>query len=206
MTGSNGMCDEVQSLLKSSIGTGEVIGVVYHGGSQPGSYREIVPLQISDGKVRARCLTSQAVKVFVLSKLSIAPPRSAEDAPKHAWRPKTQANPLINISIALVYEVYLPALDAAGWHVECEHNEDGSFLKLFARLKNGKLRKHPDCELSYQSMIYAPVTLEDGSSIGDELRSRSRPWGVSGKSKSRTWADPNRALLAFLEIAGVEPI
>lgn len=41
------MDDQQLARLRESIGTGEIIEIIYHGGSQPGMVREIVPLSIA---------------------------------------------------------------------------------------------------------------------------------------------------------------
>lgn len=57
--------------LQEAIDDGEELKVIYQGGSQPGSLREIAPISLKNGKVSARCFTSNAVKSFLLEKISI---------------------------------------------------------------------------------------------------------------------------------------
>lgn len=78
---------EVLARLESAIGTGELVSIVYHGGSQPGAFREITPLQIEDGKVRARCYTSNAVKTFALDKIELRGPIPTPNDEAKAWNP-----------------------------------------------------------------------------------------------------------------------
>jgi predicted DNA-binding transcriptional regulator YafY len=51
----------------------DVVGIRYHGGSNPGAYREIRPLKITKtGKLQAKCLLTNAVKFFVFANIELA--------------------------------------------------------------------------------------------------------------------------------------
>ena len=52
---------DMEQKLKEAIEDGEVLRVKYAGGSQPGAQREIAPISVKVGKVRARYYTSKAV-------------------------------------------------------------------------------------------------------------------------------------------------
>jgi len=58
--------------LKNAIGTGELINIVYQGGSQPGKARMILPLKIKGDKVLAKCLSTNKIKLYFLDKASLA--------------------------------------------------------------------------------------------------------------------------------------
>lgn len=60
-----------ESVLQEAITTGEVLRIRYEGGSQPGAERDISPISLKEGKVRARCYSSNAVKLFVIDKITI---------------------------------------------------------------------------------------------------------------------------------------
>jgi hypothetical protein len=64
---------DVSENIKGAIECHEVLTVKYHGGSsKPCSVRQIHPLQTLDtGKVRAKCLSSNSVKVFMIDKIEI---------------------------------------------------------------------------------------------------------------------------------------
>ena len=51
--------------------TGELVTIKYHGGSSPGTVREIMPVKIENDRVRARCYTSDAVKSFMFNKIEL---------------------------------------------------------------------------------------------------------------------------------------
>ena len=63
----------VFEIVSGAMSRKESIGIIYHGGSNPGSYREILPLKITlKGKLQAKCLASNAVKLFVFDSIEIA--------------------------------------------------------------------------------------------------------------------------------------
>ncbi|MCD1631376.1 WYL domain-containing protein [Marinobacter shengliensis] len=62
---------DVLQQLEEAIETGEVLTIVYNGGSQPGATRKISPIKIEGAKVRARCFSTNAVKLFNLEKVVI---------------------------------------------------------------------------------------------------------------------------------------
>lgn len=68
--------------------TGEIITIVYRGGSQPGTKREISPIKVSKTKVQARCLATEEIRTFNLSKLEIV----SEDYPAKNYDPKAESN------------------------------------------------------------------------------------------------------------------
>ena len=49
----------------------ESLDIVYRGGSQPGTVRKIAPTSIKDGKVRAFCYASDAMKLFAVENISV---------------------------------------------------------------------------------------------------------------------------------------
>lgn len=62
---------DIETRVRQAIAAGEVLKITYEGGSQPGSVREIAPMTIESGKVRAHCYMSGAVKQFSLAKITI---------------------------------------------------------------------------------------------------------------------------------------
>jgi len=68
--------DQIQNALTA----GEVIKVVYHSGSQPGTVRNIAPFDITGNKVRAQCFTSKALKTFLLEKIEFVGDENTEIA------------------------------------------------------------------------------------------------------------------------------
>ena len=57
--------------LQEAIQSGHSLKVRYFGGSTPGAERELFPLSIANGKVRARCVVTQQAKTFVIEKMEL---------------------------------------------------------------------------------------------------------------------------------------
>ena len=51
------MPDSLREILDQAAKNGEVIRIVYHSGSQPGTVREIVPMEVTNTELRARWVT-----------------------------------------------------------------------------------------------------------------------------------------------------
>ena len=66
------MRDELRTRLIAAATTGEIVTVVYHWGSQPGSVRNVVPIALSDEEVRAHDVAAGADKTFKLAHLELA--------------------------------------------------------------------------------------------------------------------------------------
>lgn len=52
------MSDNLRARLMAAASAGEIISLVYHRGSQPGTVREIAPVAITEKEVRARDLAA----------------------------------------------------------------------------------------------------------------------------------------------------
>jgi hypothetical protein len=65
--------------------TGKTIKVKYTKGSQPNRAREIIPLKVEEDKVLAKCLNSNAEKIFEIKKIKLLSDKQYEDHEK--WNP-----------------------------------------------------------------------------------------------------------------------
>lgn len=149
----------VRIRLKEAIGTGELIGVIYHGGSQPGMYREISPVEIEGDKVRAHCHASNAEKMFSIEKIEIPDSALRPDDKSIAWNPHG-ARPFD--SIGEVHGVHLVTLRELGWTVDIERYEDGEAIWLRSKFKNGSLRS-PVRAMAASTMLPAAFASSNAS-------------------------------------------
>ncbi len=77
--------DQKRRVLMESGEYGEVVHALYHGGSQPGTKREIGPLNfVGRGAVRAWCLLTGTIKTYRLESLEIV----AEDVVAPLYDPE----------------------------------------------------------------------------------------------------------------------
>jgi hypothetical protein len=137
---------DVSENIKGAIECDEVLTVKYHGGSKPGSVRQIHPLQILDArKVRAKCFSTNSVKVFMIDKIEIVDD-SLRDS-DISWSKVVEKN---YESIEEVYEEHASALLAMGWHVVLDTDSTEQIrINIYDYFKNGKLRKTPSGSLSF---------------------------------------------------------
>jgi len=61
------MSDDLRNRLLAAASAGEIVRIVYHRGSQPGTLREIAPIAISDNEVKASDLATGTDKTFKLA-------------------------------------------------------------------------------------------------------------------------------------------
>jgi hypothetical protein len=178
--------------LVKAIEQGKPLRVRYFGGSSPGGERELQPLSVKDGKVRARCLSSGATKTFAIEKMELATDGMtsvlAVSLPAPAPLYPT-VHEFVSGRSALFYEL--------GWIVL----HDGNTLSLNRKFKNGKPIKTPDVELQFEAVAYELVF------NGDEVveanhRDRLRPWVIRARDQNtKTFGDFGKAQLTFVEFA-----
>jgi hypothetical protein len=181
--------------LRQAIESGEVLKVIYHGGSQPGSLREIAPISIKNGKVSARCYTSNAVKSFTVEKIIVVEGGTKLSAAE--YQPglvKPEQYP----SVSGLLENQRDALVQLGWHIEHDKNH----LSLHRKFKTGKPLKGSDVSLDYEEYAYDFVAGMDGEVHKENERKRQRPWTVRGKNQETiTYSHLDKAAEVFIEWA-----
>jgi hypothetical protein len=208
------MEDEVHSrvteVIRQAIGTGEIIGIRYHGGSQPGVYRQIIPIKIEGNQLRAHCLASGSDKTFRLEHIELQNqlPPSQENIAASWVPPPISGVEQRELSIEEILAEHRDALTQCGWLVEFDVNDDGKCINLFGFLKNGKQQKSPSLTLEYVEWTGDLTVMPDGSLEMRNIRKRARPWSVRVRGKggiSVTWGHPDKAVEAFLKAAREEP-
>lgn len=187
-------------LLKEAIGTGELLTIVYHGGSQPGSVREILPLQITETKLRARCYSSNAVKQFLIEKIEVC--KDAVET-KTTWDERKVGQQRYN-SIIDFHDDNNKTLCSLGWHVKL-NGKDGDDLisiSLHTLKRNGDPKKASEVDLTYekyvQESLYNPFT----DSFEDSTNKKKRPYCVRSKNLNATsYGKIDKAVAVFIEQA-----
>lgn len=152
--------ETIKKILEEAIGTGEIITIIYHGGSEPGASRMISPIKVNDGIVRARCLTTNKVKGFSLDKIEL----SSSDQVSYTGqttKPEEPENLIAGI------EPFINELNELGWLVQQYEDQIG----LFERFKNGKPKKRPTVFLIYDRNPESDI----------DMRFR-KPWVTCGLS------------------------
>lgn len=164
---------DLKQTLEDAIGTGELLTISYAGGSQPGTTRMISPIKIEGDKVRARCYTSNRVKVFTIRKITIFENNTKGETTykegQHTPEPATLAEAI---------EPRIQELSEMGWHVELSEDEVG----VHRFFKNGKMRKTPDVYLIYQEYTSDYFDQDSYGELVEHKKRSSRPWYVKSNA------------------------
>lgn len=184
----------ISEKIERAIADGKRLNIIYNGGSHPGAMREIAPISITNGKVMARCYTSNEVKTFTLEKIEIIESEISEN--KMKWSRTLKYGPRLE-SIEDLFDREHGTLIKLGWHVEHDENN----LTLHRMGKRGKLLKSEDIRLSYIEYSHDIVMNLDGEWI-EERKKRTRPYSLrSPKKNSRTFGNLVSASIFFMEWA-----
>lgn len=160
------MTNEVLERIQSSIGTGEALRIIYYGGSQPGTAREIVPLSIVGDMLWA--ISGNRRKQFALAKIAFpdadAAPPDYTDGP--LW-------PDFAAFIAATGERF----ETGGYMLKKTEDESGGIVGVAVHefTKAGKPRVRPTFILEYLT------TRED-----EELDENGR-WVVVTRPRAKCW-------------------
>ena len=186
---------DIRTLLKQSIKSGEIIRIVYLGGSTPGREREIYPLAMDEHSVKARIFPDEAVKLFTIDKIRL---------PGEVYEISASPQQLHFASMQELEAKQRSELERLGWVVQWE----GKTLSLHRTFKNGKLIKTPEVSLDFDEFEISfectdPNVLwpEDDQMI-EVRKARIRPWVVRAKGKdTKTYGSLDPAAAIFLEWA-----
>jgi len=157
---------QIEEVLKSQ----ETIKIKYHGGSQPGTIREIQPRRISGKIVTAHCRLSNRIKSFNIDKIEIL----AEET-------KSNYNPHFVVerstSLTECLNSKYQELSNLGWYVKISEDE-ASVHRYF---KNGTPRKTAEVEIIFYKF------------------NRLRPWSVKSTTmpSARTFTHVHSASELF---------
>lgn len=189
------MSHSTEETLTIAAKSGETLQIIYHGGSQPGTVREIKPLRVTPREVRAFDLSTGIAKLFLVDRIELA---CSGAGVAHYTAPA----PEVVIEGHTVHGALasrLDELESQGWHVEL--TVDAMSVHRF--FKNGNPRKKPDAELRYREYVqiqkYNPFT---GATIESQRKS-SKPYRVTSRNLgcARAFSNLSKAATLFLKEA-----
>jgi hypothetical protein len=182
--------NDLRTRLIDAAAAGEIIHVVYHRGSQPGTVREIAPFDVGDDEVKARDVAAGIDKTFRLAHLQLAGPDTS--APAYHPTPREDSR-----TLGSAVEPYIAELQGLGWHVE---SADTS-ISVHRFFKNGKRRKGADVAILFNE--FSIDGWDDGNGLREEAVKSTRPYYVSSPTfdRARTFARLGPAFALFLEEA-----
>ena len=191
-----------REIFDEAIKNGEILSVVYAGGQQPGTLREIQPLDIDESHLHAICLATRERKTYRLDALTVisVAERAATKFP--AYDPKFKVQHRFS-TIAQIESAVHAKLVAWGWVIAMEAQEEDQFLCLHAVFKNGKVKKGPSVSLFYSPMTYDLMSDDNGNPVKRNIRKSPRPWTVRSAARPNAvaYGDPDKAVAFFLDAA-----
>lgn len=188
---------DLETRFRKAIENGEMLTIIYHGGSHAGIARRVLPVRVTDDALWAIEADGEIRKQFKLAKLELAPEgataQNLSDTPPE--EPQT-----LNEAMA----PHMPVLEASGWTIVCDDRR----IALYGRFKNGNLRKAPALEINYCEPVptvsrSVTVRVEGRSASMEEVEesttANARPWGVSCKGSGWNYKLLSRAVARFME-------
>tara|TARA_R110002049_G_scaffold111070_5_gene260207 strand:- start:1357 stop:1944 length:588 start_codon:yes stop_codon:yes gene_type:complete len=186
---------DIEEKLVEATVTAEILEIIYNGGSQPGKARSIAPISVENGKVRARCYSSNAIKIFDIAKIVLLSD-SAKGQTKD-WESGEHDFEQFQ-TLHDVFQKHSDRLKYLGWYVQI----DESNLSLHRARKNGNPLKGSDVQLYYEEYSSDLVIGIDGEIKEENLRPRIRPYGIRAKNfETKTFGILDKAVPIFLEQA-----
>lgn len=187
----------IEERIQEAINNGEVLSILYHGGSQPGALREVSPIQLKDGKIRARCYSSNAVKTFIVNKVELVD--GSYKTTKPEWDSNKTLSPIYESLEGFVKE-HERELSELGWYVFIQNDEVG--LHRPTKTKVPRPLKTPTIWMAYDECTYDSVLGFDGEIHKENIRKRTRPWSIRSDYKAtRTFGSLDKAVPVFMEWA-----
>ncbi len=174
----------VVDALRQAQASGEIIEVIYWGGSQPGRRRRIQPRKVSSEKVDALCLATDTVKSFFVHQIELASEvdRAHKDFDaEHGQVLRVAAarlDAMLPSDILTLVEGALAELPISPRLVQVAENAVG----VFRTFKSGKIYKRPDAFIQY---------------IPDH---HQKPWHVdsTGLQQAAAYSHAHKAVQLFL--------
>tara|TARA_B100000686_G_scaffold339583_1_gene413897 strand:+ start:198 stop:875 length:678 start_codon:yes stop_codon:yes gene_type:complete len=216
----------IEKKIQAIIESGETIKIIYQGGSQPGSPREIAPHSIKGSIVIADCITTGKTKTFKLEKIELVEGTTEKvdySIERSNLKPARENK---YKSIDMFLEEKRTFLENLGWTIKVENSstkleakkevgyetmiDHFESLCLHSKFKNGKLRKTSDVSLCFYEltwdMDWGDIEIDESNHKKGRfisLKNRVRPWRVDGKDKGegKTYTHLGEATKIFLEYA-----
>jgi len=190
---------DISPIIEKAINSKERLMVVYLGGSQPGAVREIAPLSQKNGKIRARCYMSNAIKTFLAEKMQIM---DSDGALTETTYKQEEILPQFN-SYNEVYDFLKQRLADLGWYINVKKDS----LSLHLKFKNGNPLKRSEVSIYFDE--YTTDCYVDWDSNGDfspeiEERKKTNPYMFSAKDQQTCgFKTLEKSALKFIKFAEI---
>lgn len=195
----------ISEKIRSAIHQKERLFIVYQGGSQSGTVREIAPLQYDDntGHLRARCYNTNAVKIFIDNLIKVI---DADDVSNYQIT-QHRDKAICFSNLEDVYEYYVDTFESMGWGVQYSARPES--LGLHHYFKNGKIKKNPIISIRFSYLIDEEMECLDSSLdiLDEDIQSSKRPWSLRAQGyKPRNFRSLGAAIVSLAQYANkIEP-
>ena len=181
-------------LLEDKLGTGELIRIKYHGGTKPGTVRDIVPTKIDQKKkllIAYCCETRQGGKSYSIDKIEILDNKKPNDVEYKDYK---------QLSLEELYLQHKEKWEKIGWYIEY----DKCFIRLYKRNKRtGQPLKYPlvyihDMEGNNLSWLERFIAF-----FRSDKKQNKRRWYVFGNKQESSFSNYQKAITKFLEYSEI---
>jgi hypothetical protein len=183
--------------LQAAIEDGEVLTVIYHGGSQPGIPRQLAPIQLlPDGKLRARCIATNTAKIFVVSKIQVVDSAQAVPSAYSTLKPAEIGS--LSEAIEGPLAAALQTLRDGGFHIEIS-DEQVSIHKV---KQNKQPMKRSAVALLHEPFHMGITWCEDSEDLVEmAFEPRERPWIIHSDGRPAvSFRKLNKAVERFIQL------
>jgi len=169
----------IAELLRSTVGSGGLVSLVYNAGGRPGVVRSVVPLSLTESELVAVELGSTTEKTYRLDRIASVSLSNGTSASNIQTDPAPVALPEVPLcgSLGEYAEYFKAELAAAGWHI-CEESDS---FGIATRFKNGKPKKTPSVQIRYfdrSTELVFDMDNQEPRTVPRELTGHERPWRV----------------------------
>lgn len=183
----------VYERLLSAKENGELIAIIYHGGSHPGKARMIYPIKVTESEVWGREPDAKQAKQFKLEKVEIA----AENVVVHDFSGHEDLQEPATLKDAIY--PYLADLESSKLAV----NVSETSVSLHSCFKNGKPRKSSELIICYHepSPYRFETNLKTGEryQVDNKITGKERPWFVGSTRGGWHFKNLGSAVARFIE-------
>lgn len=170
-------------LLLAALNTKSPIEIIYHGGSQPGTKRRVIPIKVTMEEIRAIDIATNKRKVFLLKKIEMPAEGSA------GKEYKAHINEHAYFDLRDVLKNLKDTISQAEWYI----SSSDDCIALHKIKKTGEPYKRSIVRISERHDAF----------IDEIATNASRRWRVEAPDyvNARIFVHLNKAVIAFLDQA-----
>jgi hypothetical protein len=166
----------IENLLKIHLENQEPITIIYNGGSQPGSTRELIIKSIKTDSIRAITLGNTLQKEYKIAKIELLNSSSEKIAPIYTEGKQSK----VYTNYEDVLKINKELFEEKELVVVLEENSFG----LFEKFKNGALKRKPKISIEFNEFVYDDYYDSDKDKFRNGKHKSEKPWCVRCKGEN----------------------